>query len=251
MDDFAGKVALITGAGRGIGREIARGFSSVEAMVAANDINPINLDETVDQILQTGGTARAYVFDIAKRMPIEGMVSQALDRFGRIDFLINCASVEPDANVLDMDEWEFHRTLDVNLGGPFFCIQQVGRVMRAQGSGAIVNLISPFDGEILSKGHSAHLASQFGLIGLTQAAAQELSAYNIRINSVCRGSTEPGPIAPQQWDTAAFRQWEKILPFRPQGDHPELISLVLYLCSNASATLTGQVLSIDPQKQDI
>ena len=142
MDDFAGKVALITGAGRGIGREIARGFSSLGAIVAANDINPINLDETVDQIMQTGGNARAYVFDIAKRMPIEGMLSQVLDHFGRIDFLVNCASVEPEANVLDMDEWEFHRTLDVNLGGPFFCIQQVGRVMRTQGSGAIVNLIS-------------------------------------------------------------------------------------------------------------
>ena len=251
MDDFAGKVALITGAGRGIGREIARGFSSLEAIVAANDINPINLDETVGQIMQTGGNARAYVFDIAKRMPIEGMLSQVSDHFGRIDFLVNCASVEPDANVLDMDEWEFHRTLDVNLGGPFFCIQQVGRVMRTQGSGAIVNLISTYARGNLSQGHTAHVASQFGLIGLTQAAAQELSAYNIRINSVCRGSKELGSIALQQWDTAAFRQWEKILPFRPQGDHPDLISLVLYLCSNASASQTGQVLSIDPLEQDL
>ena len=187
MDDFAGKVALITGAGRGIGCEIARGFSSLEAMVAANDINPINLDETIGQILQTGGNARAYVFDIAKRMPIEGMLSQVLDHFERIDFLVNCASVEPGANVLDMDEWEFHRTLDVNLGGPFFCIQQVGRVMSTQGSGAIVNLISTYARGNSSQGHAAHLASQFGLIGLTQAAAQELSAYNIRINSVYRG----------------------------------------------------------------
>ena len=97
MDDFVGKVALITGAGRGIGREIAWAFSSLKTMVAANDINPINLDETVDQILQTGGNAKAYVFDIAKRMPIEGMVSQVVDNLGRIDFLVNCASVEPDA----------------------------------------------------------------------------------------------------------------------------------------------------------
>ncbi len=251
MDDFAGKVALITGAGRGIGREIARGFSSLGAIVAANDINPINLDETIDQILQTGGNARAYVFDIAKRMPIEGMLSQVLDHFGRIDFLVNCASVEPGANVLDMDEWEFHRTLDVNLGGPFFCIQQVGRVMRTQGSGAIVNLISTHARGNSSQGHAAHLASQFGLIGLTQAAAQELSAYNIRINSVCRGSKELGSIALQHWGTAAFYQWKKTLPYRPQGDHPELTNLVLYLCSNASASLTGQVLSIDAQEQDL
>jgi 3-oxoacyl-[acyl-carrier protein] reductase len=251
MDDFAGKVVLITGAGRGIGREIARGFSSLEAMVAANDINPINLDETVDQIMQTGGNARAYVFDIAKRMPIEGMLSQVLEYFGRIDFLVNCASVEPDSNVLDMDEWEFHRTLDVNLCGPFFCIQQVGRVMKTQGSGAIVNLISTYARGNSALGHSAHLASQFGLIGLTQAAAQELSAYNIRINSVCRGLQELRSIALHPWDTAAFRQWEKILPYKSQGDQSDLINLVLYLCSNASASLTGQVLSIDPQEQDL
>ena len=114
MDEFAGKVVLITGAGRGIGRELALAFSSLGAIVAANDINPISLEETISQITQTGGTARAYIFDVAKRMPIEGMVSQVLEHFGRIDILVNHATVAPDAFLLDMDEWDFHRTLDVN-----------------------------------------------------------------------------------------------------------------------------------------
>jgi NAD(P)-dependent dehydrogenase (short-subunit alcohol dehydrogenase family) len=81
MDEFVGKVALITGAGRGLGREISIALSSLGVAVAANDINPINLDETVNLILQAGGNANAYVFDIAKRMPIEGMVTQVLDQF--------------------------------------------------------------------------------------------------------------------------------------------------------------------------
>ena len=142
MNEFLGKVALITGAGRGLGREIAIGFSSLGAVVAANDINPINLDETLNQILQAGCNAKAYVFDVAKRMPIEGMIAQVLEDFGRIDILVNHASVTPDASILDMDEWEYHRTMDVNLGGPFFCMQQVGRVMREHGGGAIVNIVS-------------------------------------------------------------------------------------------------------------
>jgi NAD(P)-dependent dehydrogenase (short-subunit alcohol dehydrogenase family) len=127
MDEFTGKVVLITGAGRGLGREAAIAFSSFGGRVAANDINPLSLDETVNHIIQNGGTARPYVFDIAKRMPIEGMVAQVLDHFGRIDILINHATVAPHASLLEMDEWEFHRTLDVNLGGPFFTMQQVGR----------------------------------------------------------------------------------------------------------------------------
>ena len=190
MNEFVDKVVLITGAGRGAGQAVALAFSSLGAIVAANDINPVSLDETISQIQQAGGKVGAYVFDIAKRMPIEGLVTQVVDQFGRIDILVNHASVQPDASLLEMDEWEFHRTLDVNLGGPFFTMQQVGRVMRQQGGGVMVNLISGWGQERIQKGHAAHLASQAGVIGLTRAAAHELSAYQIRVNTVCHGSTD-------------------------------------------------------------
>ena len=166
MNEFTDKVVLITGAGRGAGRQIALAFSSLGAVIAANDINPISLDETISLIQQAGGKAGAYVFDIAKRMPIEGLVSQVLEHFGHIDVLVNHASVQPDASLLEMDEWDYHRTLDVNLGGPFFTMQQVGRVMRQQGGGAIVNLISAVDHERIKKGHAAHSASQAGVMGI-------------------------------------------------------------------------------------
>jgi meso-butanediol dehydrogenase / (S,S)-butanediol dehydrogenase / diacetyl reductase len=248
MEEFLDEVVLITGAGRGRGRELALVFSSLGAIVAANDINPISLDETVELIHQAGGNATSHVFDIAKRMPIEAMVAQVLDHYGRIDILINHAAVVPDESVLEMDEWEFHRTLDVNLGGPFFTIQQVGRVMREHGGGSIVNMISSVRTHDFHKGHAAHSTSQAGLIGLTQAAAGELSAYNIRINAVCDGPLEVGPVPSPAWDTAAFRLWqEKLLGLNP-GIQSNLISLVLYLCSMAASTITGQVIYLLPEK---
>jgi len=245
MDEFAGKVALITGAGRGLGREIAWAFSSLGVVVAANDINPINLDDTVSQIQQLGGNAKAYVFDVAKRMPIEGMLTQVLDHFGRIDILVNHASVKPEAYLLDMDEWEFHRTLDVNLGGPFFCMQQVGRVMREQGGGTIVNTFSPTGKGHAQKGYSAHLASQAGLLGLTHAAAYEFSAYNIRVNAVCTGVIEEILFPSQGWNINTLHQWLESFPDVKLGDHPDLVSLVLFLCTDAASSLTGRVISVD------
>jgi 3-oxoacyl-[acyl-carrier protein] reductase len=248
MDEFGDKVVLITGAGRGAGREIALAISSLGAVVAANDINPISLDETVSQIQQAGGKAGAYVFDIAKRMPIEGLVAQVLDHFSRIDILVNHASVQPDASLLDMDEWEFHRTLDVNLGGPFFTMQQVGRVMRQQGGGVMVNLLSGLEHGHIQKGHTALSASQAGVVGLTRTAADELFAYNIRVNSVIHGSIDMSLIPSQDWDATTFHHWLESFPNLGQGDYQNLVRTVLFLCSNTASSLTGLIISVDSGK---
>jgi 3-oxoacyl-[acyl-carrier protein] reductase len=248
MDDFINKVVLITGAARGLGQEVALAFSSLGARVAANDINPVSLDETVGRIHHAGGKATSYVFDIAKRMPIEAMVAQVLEHYGRIDILVNHACVQPDASLLEMDEWEYHRTLDVNLGGPFFTMQQVGRVMRQQGAGAIINLISTSGKKIILKGHAAHLASQAGLIGLTQAAARELSAYHIRVNVISDGPLEIGPLSSPAWDSTSFHRWQEAHPELNPGDRTRLVNLVLFSCSGAASSLTGQVLSPPPEE---
>jgi 3-oxoacyl-[acyl-carrier protein] reductase len=248
MHEFADKVVLITGAGRGAGREIALSFSSLGAVVAVNDINPLSLDETVSQIQHVGGKVGAYVFDVAKRMPIEALVMQVLDQFGRIDFLVNHASVRPDAYLLDMDEWDYHRTLDVNLGGPFFTMQQVGRVMRQQAGGVMVNLISALGQGRIRKGQAAYLASQAGVIGLTRAAAREFSAYNIRVNSVISGSKDIDLIPSKDWDTDTFHHWLESFPIVWQGDYQNLVYVVLFLCSTAASSLNGQVIPVDTIK---
>lgn len=242
IDEFAGKVVLVTGAGRGAGRQVSVAFGSLGGFVAANDINPLSVDETVDLVIRAGGQASAFVFDIAKRMPVEGMVAQVLEQYGRIDCLVNHTSVAPDASLLDMDEWDFHRSLDVNLAGPFFTMQQVGRVMRQQGGGSMVNLISMKGTGDFSSGRSAYAASRVGLIGLTRAAAGELSAYHIRVNSICYGAGDPVLEPLSEWDRTAYNRWNRSLPDGSSSNLPVLVKLVLFLCSEAGASLNGQVI---------
>jgi 3-oxoacyl-[acyl-carrier protein] reductase len=244
MSDFTKRVVLITGAGSGTGREVARAFSSLGAYVAANDINPGKLDSTVNQIKTMGGIAEAFVFDIAKRMPIEAMVSQVLDHYGHIDILVNHASVQPNALIMDMDEWEFHRTIDVNLAGPFFTMQQVGRVMKEQGRGSIVNLISAYKPDTLQAGLAAYIASQAAVVGLTQAVASELSTYDIQVNAVCQGSFGFEQIPLQDWDELAYQNWLASYAGGYLKEATKLVALVLYLCSQNAHSLTGLILTV-------
>lgn len=188
MSRLKDKVVLITGAGKGSGRLLAQAFAERGAIVAANDISPVNVEEVVEQIVAKGGNAKAYIDDVAKKVAAQYIVKQVEDDFGRIDILINHATVEPQLSLLDMDEWDWHRVLDVNLTGAFLMIQSVGRVMRAsslreaKGSGVIINLITARqDG---AEGEAAFVASMQGLVGLTRLAAHELSQYGIRVYAV-------------------------------------------------------------------
>src|SRR5688572_17977158 len=188
MNRFKDKVVLITGAGKGSGRLLAQAFAKCGATVAANDISPVNVEEVVEQIIANGGTARAYIDDIAKKVGAQHIVNQVEDDFGRIDILVNHATVEPHISLLDMDEWDWHRVLDVNLTGAFLMIQSVGRVMRAasasgsNGSGVSINLITVRHDS--AEGEAALAASMQGLNGLTQSAANELSQYGLRVCAV-------------------------------------------------------------------
>jgi len=182
MNKLKDKIVLITGAGKGSGRILAQAFAEQGAIVAANDISPINVDEVTDQIIAKGGRAKAYIDDVAKKVAAQNIINQVEDDFGRIDILINHAAVEPHIPLLDMDEWDWHRVLDVNLTGAFLMTQSVGRVMRAQGSGVIINLItgSTHDGN----NEAAFVASMNALDGFTLQAARELSPYGIQVYSV-------------------------------------------------------------------
>ena len=245
MFDFNSRVALVTGAGRGIGRAIAAAFAAAGASVAANDLTPINLDATVAQITAAGGLVKDYIFDVAKQLQVQEMVGQVLADLGRIDFLVNCAGVQPHAPLLEMDEWGWRRTLDVNLSGPFFTMQLAGEAMRRQGGGVIVNIAAAIGDAHGLADCSAFVASKTGLIGLTRQAARELAAYNIRVNAICPGAIEAERLAGATLEEDSVRRQLSDIPLgrlgRPQG----VADLVLFLCSDAAAYPTGQAINLD------
>ncbi|MBN1304467.1 MAG: SDR family oxidoreductase [Anaerolineales bacterium] len=222
MNEFKGKVVLITGAGRGAGRAIAEAFLARGALVAVNDITPLNLDELVAQSQLRNQSSKDFIGDISKKVAVQALVNEVLETWGQIDILVNSAAVEPAAPLLDMDEWDWHRTLDVNLTGAFLTVQSVGRVMRQQEGGVIINLI-PVAGRIGQQDRSAYVASKFGLVGLTRQAALELGDYGIRVHAVCTGLSElaTGP------DLSM-----------------DVVAAVMSLCRPESDHLNGQVVNI-------
>lgn len=248
MNELQGRVALITGAGRGIGRAIAGAFGARGARVAANDVTPVNLEPMVAEMQAAGHDARPFVADVASKMAVQAMVEEVRQAFGRIDILVNNAGVEPHASLLAMDEWEWDRTLAVNLKGAFLTMQSVGRVMSEQGSGVVVNI-----GSIAGRAHglpqrAAYVASKMGLIGLTRESARELAAYNIRVNAVCPGVIETEMTRALRGDEAQMARWLEEIPLRRLGQPQDVAGLVLFLCSDSAAYITGQAFHVDGGK---
>ncbi len=176
--EYQNKVVLITGAGRGSGRQLAEAFAEQGAIIAANDISPQNVESLTGELTARGYEAKAYVEDVAKKVGVQALVKQVEDDFHHIDILVNHASVEPHVSLLDMDEWDWHRVLDVNLTGAFLVMQSVGRIMRESGGGVILNLAS-LAGGTTALDRSAYVTSLFGIVGFTRQAARELFAHNI------------------------------------------------------------------------
>ena len=217
MNDFAGKVVLITGAGEGIGRALAEAFTKRGAIVAANALTPINLDETIAQVRAFGGQIQAYVADFASKLALQSMLNEIVDQYGRVDILVQTAGVEPPDLFLEMDEWDWRRTLDINLTGPFLLLQSVGRVMRAQGGGVMVNLVR------VGNKDGVATPSKTGLLTLTKALATEFGDHNIRVNGIRCG--------------AAIKA--------PEAEFPEnLVDLVLFLCSDKSGGVDGKIFDV-------
>ncbi len=221
--EYQDKVVLVTGAGRGNGRLMAEAFAAQGATVAVNDISPQAVDVLAAEIKTRGQKAKAYVEDITKKMSVQALVKQVEDDFGRVDILINHASVEPHVPLLDLDEWDWHRTIDVNLTSAFLTMQTAGRIMRDQGGGVIINLASLAGGTV-ALDRSAYVSSLFGVVGLTRQAARELFPYGIRVHAVGRG-------------LGRFQNTGTTVP-------ADLTRAVLFLCSPRALHLTGHIVNV-------
>jgi 3-oxoacyl-[acyl-carrier protein] reductase len=242
------KVALVTGAGRGIGKALALAFAQAGARVAVNDINPESCAKTAAEIDAAGGQAMVCHADVANKLAVQSMLIDIEDRWGRVDILINNAGVEPHRPILQLDEWDWNRTLDVNLKGAFLCAQSVGRMMQQQGGGVIVNVASIAGRAAGLRDRSAYVASKAGLIGFTKECAREFAAYNIRVNAVCPGVIITEMTAQLRENEAQLKKWLEDIPLGRLGDPEDVTGLVLFLCSDAARYITGQAINVDGGK---
>jgi 3-oxoacyl-[acyl-carrier protein] reductase len=242
------KVVLVTGAGRGIGKAIAIAFARAGARVAVNDINPESCAQTAAEISASGGQALACHADVANKLAVQSMLIDIEDRWERVDILINNAGVEPHQPILQLDEWDWNRTIDVNLKGAFLCSQSVGRMMQRQGGGVIVNVASIAGRAAGLRDRSAYVASKTGLIGFTKECAREFAAHNIRVNAVCPGVIITEMTAHLRQNEAQLQKWLEDIPLGRLGDPEDVTGLVLFLCSDAARYITGQAIHVDGGK---
>lgn len=243
--NLTGKVALVTGAGQGIGKAIAQGFADAGARVAVNDINPQTAALTAGTL---SGEANVYVADVADAQAVQQMIDKVVADFGRLDFLVNNAGIEPKVSILDMAVDDWRRVLDVNLSAAFYASQAAGRVMRDAGGGVIINVASIAGHNIPLKDRAAYVASKAGMIGFTRECAREFAAYGIRVNAVCPGVIETGMTAHSRANPAQMAKWLEDIPMNRLGIPEDVVGLVLFLCSDAARYLTGQAINVDGGK---
>jgi NAD(P)-dependent dehydrogenase (short-subunit alcohol dehydrogenase family) len=177
MTDLKDKIALVTGAGRGAGRAIALALGRAGAHVVAIDVNPDSAQRAADEIVQSGGAASVQVVDVSNKLAVQTMIYAVLEQHARVDILVNAAHVAPGSPALKMDEWEWNRTVDVNLKGAFLVSQTIARAMQETGGGIILNVLRPVE----ASSHAAVRAAREGLSGLTAALAAEWAASGVRV----------------------------------------------------------------------
>ena len=246
--DHTSKVALITGAGRGIGHAIASALARTGARVAVNDIDPESALAVAAELTAAGLSAEAFPADVSDPAAVSGLFSALLDRWQRIDILVNNAGVEPQASLLDLSLADWQRTLDVNLTAPFLTSQAAGRAMRQQGGGIIVNISSIAGRAFGLRNRAAYVASKTGLIGLTRECAREFAAYGIRVNAVCPGVIITEMTAHLRQNEAMMARWMDDIPQARLGGPDDVVGLVLFLCSDAARYITGQSINVDGGK---
>jgi NAD(P)-dependent dehydrogenase (short-subunit alcohol dehydrogenase family) len=243
---FANKTVLVTGAASGIGRGAALAFARFGANVVVADIAVAAGEQTVAEIVQTGGRAIFARTDVARAADVEATVALAVATYGRLDCAFNNAGIEEEHQRLaDSDEAMFDRMMGINVKGVWLCMKHEIAQMLKQGGGAIVNTAS-VAGLMGAPKHAIYAASKHAVVGLTKSAAAEYGKKGVRINSVC-----PGVIRTPMLERALEREagWEAALvgmhPIGRLGEVDDVVNAVLWLCSDASAFVCGHQLAVD------
>ena len=240
---LSGKVALVTGAGRGIGKEIALTLASYGADVIVNyNGSKEKADEVVEEIKKMGRKAVAVQCSVGDFEACGEMITSMLEEFGHIDILVNNAGITKDNLVMKMTEADFDAVMDINLKGTFNTIKHMYRPFLKQRAGRIINL-SSVSGVLGNAGQANYAASKAGVIGLTKSMARELASRNITVNAVA-----PGFIATDMTASMTDAAKEATLaqiPLKRVGEPKDISEMVAFLASDKASYITGQVISVD------
>lgn len=240
---LVGKSALVTGASRGIGREIALELAHQGADVVVNySGSEAKANEVVEEIKALGRQAVAVQCNVSNAESVQEMVNETLETFGKIDILINNAGITRDNLLMRMKEQEWDDVIDINLKGVFLCTKAVTRPMMKQRSGRIVNIAS-IVGVSGNAGQANYVAAKAGVIGLTKTTAKELASRGITVNAIAPGfiTTDMTDALPEEAKQAMLNQ----IPLARFGEPADIAKTVVFLASEDSKYMTGQTLQID------
>jgi NAD(P)-dependent dehydrogenase (short-subunit alcohol dehydrogenase family) len=245
--DLKGKVAIITGARRGMGRSHALTLAKAGAKVVVADISLEDCQKVVEEIKKSGGQALAVKCDVTKKTEIDEMVKKAIEQWGKVDILVNNAGICQFKPFLEITEEEWDRTIDINLKGYFLCAQAAAREMVKQKSGAIVNIASIAMGQVgVGFPTLAHYcASKGGIVAMTETLALELAPFNIRVNAIAPGAIDTPMVESTKADPKTMEGTLARIPLHRMGKSEEVSNLVLFLASDASSYMTGSTVVID------
>lgn len=239
-----GRMAIVTGAGSGIGRALAMGLAQAGASVVIAERDAATGDATAHAINSMNGRAFFVQCNVADRNAVAEMATQAIARFGRPDILVNNAGVTSTFHLFELPEEEWDRVLNVNLKGVFLCSQAVGLIMAQHSKGVIINISSQLgDAALRNKAH--YVSSKGGVKMLTKAMALDLAPYGIRVNAVAPGPIETELAAPVLSDPVQRSALLQRLPFGRFGHPDDLVGAVLFLASDFSTFITGTTLYVD------
>ncbi len=238
---LSGKVALVTGAGQGMGRAIARLFEQHGAVVVAVDLNLAAAQETIAGAdAERAGMARAV--NVADSAAVRALFDEAVTRYGRIDIVVNSAGIGSFDTLAETPDDSWARVIGVNLTGTFHCVREAVRSMTASGTrGAVINLSST--AALNGDGPAHYCASKAGVMGLTRSAAKEVAASGIRINTIVPGPTNTPMMQglPSEWEDAIL----KAVPMGRMGEPEEIARAALFLASEDSSFMTGQNIAVN------
>jgi NAD(P)-dependent dehydrogenase (short-subunit alcohol dehydrogenase family) len=244
MKRLEGKVAVVTGAGSGIGRAVARGYLAEGADVLMADLDEGTARETAEAGRREGGRAIACRVDVADGASVRAMIGLAEERLGRLDILVNCAGIIHRTEFLDLTEETFDRILAVNLRGTFLCGLYAARRMAAAGGGVIINFAS-VNAEVAASNTAAYCASKGGVQMLTRSMAVSLAPHKIRVNAIGPGTTRTNINRDRLDRPGAVEAEARRIPLGRVGVAEDLVGPAIFLASDDSAYVTGHTLFVD------